>query len=132
MTPGPVPTASPAAWLAVAGGGALGSVLRYACGLWLPLLGFPFATLAVNVAGSLLLGWLAAVLPARAASPALAAGLAAGLCGGFTTMSTFALESWQLWQGGAPGRAAGYAAVTLALCVGATAAGWSLGRGASP
>lgn len=132
MTPGVLPTASLGAWLAVAGGGALGSVLRFACGLWLPRLGLPFATVAVNVAGSMLLGWLAAVLPARAASPAVAAGLTAGLCGGFTTMSTFALEAWQLWHGGAPGRAAAYAAAMLALCVLAAAAGWTLGRGGAP
>lgn len=123
-------TTSPtlATWVAIAGGGAAGSVLRAVVALGFARSGWPLATLAINVAGSALLGALAAWLPARAAHPAMVAGLTTGLCGGFTTMSTFALESVQLWQGGAPGRAAAYAVTSLVASIGAAALGYAAAR----
>lgn len=115
-------------WLAIAAGGAAGSVLRAALSVAAVRSGVPLATLGINVAGSALLGALAAWLPARSHSPALAAALTTGLCGGFTTMSTMALETVQLWHGGAPGRAALYAAASLVLSVGAAALGYAAAR----
>ena len=64
--------------LAVAAGGAAGSVLRYLVGVWVPRPtpgDFPVATLAINVVGSLLLAWLALLAAARAAGRALGGGL---------------------------------------------------------
>lgn len=117
-----------ATWAAIAGGGAAGSLARALVAAAFARSGWPLATLVVNVVGSALLGALAAWLPARATHPALAAALTTGLCGGFTTMSTFALETVQLWQGGAPGRAAAYALVSLVASVGAAAAGYAVAR----
>jgi CrcB protein len=118
-------------WFAVGGGGALGTLLRFAIAQWVPRATFPWATLGINVTGSFILGMLASVLPARSASPALTAALMTGFCGGFTTMSTFALETVRLAEDGATGRAVAYAAATLALCVGAALLGLLAGRAAS-
>ena len=54
--------------------------------------------------------------------------LMTGLCGGFTTYSAFALDTHRLWSEARWAAAAGYAAATLAACLGAVAAGWALGR----
>ncbi|MEE3627058.1 fluoride efflux transporter CrcB [Nitrospirillum sp. BR 11752] len=82
--------------MAVALGGALGSVLRYLSQVWLGrLLGldFPWGTLFVNVVGSLIMGVLAE-LAARVWSPTpeLRAFLVVGVLGGFTTFSSFSLD----------------------------------------
>jgi CrcB protein len=121
-------SASPATWVAIAAGGAVGSVLRAAVSFGFARAGWPLATLAVNVAGSALLGALAAWLPARTATPAVTAALTVGLCGGFTTMSTLALEVVQQWQAGAPARAASYAVASLVCSVVAAAAGYAAAR----
>lgn len=121
-----------ATWVAVAGGGAMGTVLRVACSRWLSTptspTAIPWATLLVNLAGSALLGWLTGALPARTASPAVTAALTAGLCGGFTTMSTFALETVQLASAGAIWRAVLYGVVTVSGSVLLAAIGYLLGR----
>jgi CrcB protein len=109
--------------LAVAAGGALGSVLRYgiASGLQaLPGRAFPLGTFAVNVIGSLAIGFLSVWLLERADhGSALSAGLLVGLLGGFTTFSAFSLETFALLEAGAWLRAACYAALSVVLCVGA-------------
>jgi CrcB protein len=119
-------------WLALAAGGAVGTVLRVACSRWFAAAagssGFPWATLCVNLAGSALLGWLTGALPSRTTSPAVTAALTAGLCGGFTTMSTFALDAVQLASSGALGRALWYGAATVAGSVALAAVGFLLGR----
>jgi CrcB protein len=112
--------------LVVAGGGALGSVARYGIDLALPYgrSDLPVATLLINVTGSLLLGLLVAARPhARWMRPFLGT----GVLGGFTTFSTFALETDRLLAR-APAVAAGYVALSLALGLGAAAVGLRLGR----
>ena len=79
----------------IAAGGAIGAVVRFAVGEGLMLaLGksFPFGTLAVNVAGCFLLGFLAG-LGTHALSTELRTGLAAGFLGALTTFSTFGFET---------------------------------------
>jgi len=114
--------------LSVGLGGALGAVLRYLVGL-APLPGqggFPLATLAVNVLGAFAIGGItAAAAKNPAASPALVLFLRTGLCGGFTTFSTFSLESHQLLSAGKTGAAACYMLLSLGLCL---AAVWAGGR----
>jgi len=84
---------------AIALGGALGALARYLCSLWLLQLtgpGFPWGTLAVNVAGSFLIGLYATLsepggrLPA---GPVQRQFVMTGFCGGFTTFSVFSLET---------------------------------------
>jgi CrcB protein len=109
-------------YLWVALGGALGSVARYACTLgaarWLGM-AFPWGTLFVNVAGSFAIGLLAALV-ATDGRPALGADARAfvlvGILGGFTTFSSFSLETLSLARGGALGAAAGNVGLSLVLC----------------
>ena len=116
--------------LLVALGGAIGSVLRFGAGLAAARMGaagLPWATLAVNVAGSFLIG-VAFVLLAERGHTRAAAFVMTGLLGGFTTFSAFSLETLALWSRGAAGAAAAYAGGTFALCLGAVAAGVALAR----
>lgn len=99
-------------------GGFAGSVLRYLLSCVIPNSTFPASTLLINVLGSLLLGFLAA-LALRGSIPneQVSLMLRVGLCGGFTTFSTFSLESASLLQGGEYGLAIAYAVGSTALCI---------------
>jgi CrcB protein len=119
------------ATLLVAAGGAAGSVARHLVGQALAGraagVGLPLGTLAVNVAGSLVLGLVLALAPDRPDGAArLLVGV--GLCGGFTTFSALSAEVVALAGRGAVGRAAAYAGLSLAAGVLATLAGLALGR----
>ena len=115
----------------VALGGALGSVARCLLGNLIQERagpGFPLGTLVVNVTGSLLLGFLAESTMANAASREVRVFLTAGLCGGYTTFSTFSLETVRLLETGDHRRAALNVAGAVVLSLLATAAGLALGR----
>lgn len=114
--------------LAIALGGAAGSVTRYLIGLYVGARtpGFPWATMLINVTGSLLLGFLARGLAGRPHAPALGAALTVGFCGGYTTFSTFSLETVLLLERGAWARALLYAVASVVLCVGGAAMGVAL------
>jgi fluoride exporter len=118
--------------LAVAAGGATGSVARYVLGLLLQRAssGFPVSTLLINVAGSFLIGLLVRLFDAPDHNQLLRAALTVGICGGFTTFSAFSAETVTLLQQGKAGRAALYVAVSLVLGVLATFAGLTVGRSA--
>lgn len=85
--------------LAIALGGALGSVIRYVCSLLLarPVQAMPTATLFVNIVGGFILGIVVASLDKQNTAYYL---LAIGFCGGFTTFSTFSMEVWGLLASG--------------------------------
>lgn len=121
-------------WLYVAVGGAAGSLLRYAAGQALGPArpgAFPWHTFAVNVAGSLLLGLVVALVP-RDDPHHLRALLAVGFCGGLTTFSTFGYETVSLLQARALGTALAYAGGSFALALLAVAVGlWTGARLAS-
>jgi CrcB protein len=101
----------------VALGGALGSVARYLAGLAIQGrsgLDFPVATLLVNVTGCLLLGFLVRYsLGSPAISPEIRGFLLTGLCGGYTTFSTFSYETVALLQDGDWRRAVLYVLLSL-------------------
>lgn len=101
-------------------GGFAGSVCRYLVGLLpvQPADGFPVKTLCINVADAFTLGLLAA-LAARtpALPPRLMPLLRVGVCGGFTTFSTFALEAHGLLSSGKPIVAMLYMILSVVLCV---------------
>jgi CrcB protein len=115
--------------LAVAAGGAAGSVARYAVGLALSrtTIGFPIGTLLVNVLGSFLIGFFARWLSAPGLDPVWRIALTVGFCGGFTTFSTFSAELITLANEGRVMRAAVYVIVSVTLAVLATLLGLAAG-----
>lgn len=106
--------------LAVGLGGFVGSVLRHLAGR-LPLQspeGFPYVTLMINVLGSFAIGLIAAVAAKRAdIDPRLVLFLRVGLCGGFTTFSTFSSETFSLLRAGSYVGAAAYVLLSVLLGV---------------
>ena len=101
-------------------GGLVGSVLRYLFSL-IPLeheSGFPLVTLGINVLGAFLLGLIMAYAGKSASlDPRALLFLKVGVCGGFTTFSTFALEAHGLLSGGKPIVALLYMLLSVVLCV---------------
>jgi len=87
--------------LAILAGG-IGAALRYGATVLLPAKkdGFPLTIFAVNIVGSLLIGLLTALAANALLSPEVGFVLVAGFCGGFTTMSTFAVESIERLRSG--------------------------------
>jgi CrcB protein len=117
---------------AIALGGALGSVLRYLLANAVQTLAgrqFPAGTLVVNVVGSLLIGVLYVWLLERAPATApVRAFWMVGVLGGFTTFSSFSMETFNLIAQAAFGRALANVTLSVALCVGATWLGVLAGR----
>lgn len=85
--------------LLVALGGAFGSTCRYLVSRLMES-SFPWGTLTVNVVGSLLIGLLVGLVSRGAVSPEMKLLLVTGFCGGFTTFSTFANESFGMMRTG--------------------------------
>ncbi|MFI8101711.1 fluoride efflux transporter CrcB [Streptomyces sp. NPDC086023] len=114
--PGPVLTA-------VAAGGALGALARYAVGLAWPAApeAFPWGTFGVNVLGCALIGVLMVLVGegGRRAHPLVRPFLGVGVLGGFTTFSTYAVEFSRLLDAGEAGTALAYAGATLGGALGA-------------
>ncbi len=120
---------SPATLCLVALGGALGSVLRALAGQALPAGRLPWATIVVNVAGSLLIGWLMARFAGQGGAGARGQAFwVVGVCGGFTTFSAFSWQSIELVQKGHVGAAAANVVLSVSLCLAATWAGWKLAQ----
>jgi len=109
--------------LYLAAGGVLGTLARYGLGKWISGhlgTGFPWHTLAINLAGSLILGFALRATETLAATPETRGFLTVGFCGAFTTFSTFTWETAVLIQNGQWGRAAAYALGSVAaglVCV---------------
>ena len=96
-------------------GGALGSMLRYACTLLAQVahISSNWATLFVNTTGSFLIGFCMAYCD----KASLLLFLTVGLCGGFTTFSTFSSQSLNLLQTGRYGAGLAYILGTFTLCL---------------
>ena len=118
--------------LAIGIGGAIGSLLRFWMSTWVHSFagrGFPYGTLTVNVLGCLVMGVLFVLFTERLSDNAvLRAGLLIGVLGGFTTFSSFSIETFNLIEQGAHLKALANMGASLILCVGATWLGVILGR----
>lgn len=120
-------------WLLVIAGGMAGAPLRYVTDRAVQLRHgspFPWGTLAVNVAGCLILGTLAGATLAGAGSESLRLLLGTGLCGALTTYSTFSYETLRLAETGRGRSAAVYAGASLAVGLGAAFLGAVVGEAA--
>jgi fluoride exporter len=111
----------------LAAAGALGTLARFGLAGWIHSWAgesFPWGILAVNVSGSVGLGFFLPVLVEGGAPPELRAAVAIGFFGGFTTMSTFGYETLTLLEDGEWARAAAYVAATTALVLTGTFLGY--------
>jgi fluoride exporter len=108
--------------IAVGIGGFIGSILRYLIGLlpMKPTNGFPLGTLIINVAGSFAIGLIVSLsIKTGNVNSRWILFLKAGICGGFTTFSTFSLEATQLLQNGKVWLGSLYIFVSVLLGIGA-------------
>ena len=117
--------------LLVSAGAVLGANARY----WLGVLfaravtpGFPWATLTVNVSGSLLLGGFLGWASRRMPHPSWSLVLAVGFCGAYTTFSTFGYELFSMLQSRSVGLTVAYVAASVLVGLGAVALGWVAGQ----
>jgi fluoride exporter len=118
--------------LAVAIGGAIGSVARYLVGIGSGKLfgvGFPWGTLIINVTGSFLTGAFVGLFATKWDLPQAArVFLTVGICGGYTTFSTFSLDAWYLIERGQTAASAAYMIGSVVLSVAALVAALHLIR----
>lgn len=111
-------------------GSALGGLARY----WLAILvgwllgpAFPWGTLLINVVGSLLIGLAGSATDARMHAD-FRAFFMVGVCGGFTTFSSFSLQTLELMQNGRAASALAYVGLSVIVCLAAVWAGWHVGK----
>ena len=105
-------------FLFVALGGALGAVLRYAISLIPVKTVFPILTLVTNIAGALLIGFIVGLVDKRGnVSPHTVLFWKTGVCGGFTTFSTFSLEAYGLFEKKAYAQGGVYVALSVGCCL---------------
>ena len=117
-------------WLVIGGFGFIGTILRYAVqGGAQRLMGsaFPYGTLVVNVAGSFIVGLAATLFLERSAlSPMWRSAILIGFCGGFTTFSALAYETFELMRTGDPARGILNVALHVVLGLAAVWAGYAV------
>ena len=121
-------------YLCIGLGGALGSMARFGLSLFVDgRVGskFPWGTFLVNIIGSFVIGALAAIAdqPGRfSLSPAMRQLLMVGICGGFTTFSSFSIQTLELMRGGQPLYAAANVVGSVLLCLLAVWGGHQFGQ----
>jgi len=118
--------------LYIALGSAIGGVGRYLLGGVIQRLSggtFPIGTLIINITGSFLLGLIYRYSADSAAiTPEVRAMLTIGVCGGYTTFSSFSYESVRMMEDGQAARALAYVALSVGLCLCGTFLGIAAGR----
>ena len=118
--------------LLVAIGSGLGGVLRYLVPCWIGAAkGFPWATLTVNVVGSLLIGLLSGLLARHGGSSteSIRAFAVVGFCGGFTTFSTFSNETFSLIESSQWLSAVAYVSLSILAGLAAVFLGYWISKG---
>lgn len=115
--------------LAIAAGGALGSVARYWISLWAAPISrhLPLGTILINVAGSFAIGFFGTLTIANGRHPLPETArlfFMVGVCGGFTTFSSFSLQTLDLLRDGAVFRALSNIVVSVVLCLAAVTIGY--------
>jgi fluoride exporter len=122
---------SPYLW--VTAGSALGGLLRYTLTkLTLPIdAGFPYGTVLINIIGCFVIGYFGTLTlhgDKYAVSDNVRLFVMVGICGGFTTFSSFSLQTFDLLRSGAWGRALANILLSVALCLAAVAVGHRLAQ----
>lgn len=103
-------------FLLVGAGGAVGAMLRYLIS-FIPYKGdFPLLTLVTNLLGALLIGFISGIAEKKLSENAVLF-LRTGVCGGFTTFSTFSLEAYKLFEAEHTALAVIYSVSSVALCI---------------
>lgn len=108
--------------MAIAAGGALGSVARYWVGIGLARWSqaMPWGTMLINASGSFAIAFFGTLTLSSGRYPAsdlVRLFFMVGICGGYTTFSSFSLQSFDLLRGGAAGRAALNMVLSVAICM---------------
>ena len=123
------------AYLWIGLGSALGGIARHGVASWMTARfpsAFPWGTLAVNVAGSILIGFIASLPTSKLSGVGDEAArqfLTIGFLGGFTTFSAFSMQTVTLMQHGKGAAALGYVLLSVVLCVGGAAVGYACATG---
>ena len=104
-------------------GGAIGAILRYLISLIPMKSDFPILTLVTNVIGAFAIGCIVALSKKYNMPNNVVLMLKTGVCGGFTTFSTFSLEAYNLFESRKIGMGIAYAGLSLVLCIGAVLLG---------
>ena len=105
-------------FLFVALGGAIGAVGRYAISLIPIKMGFPALTLITNILGAVLIGFIVGIVSDNSeVSPNTVLFWKTGVCGGFTTFSTFSLEAFTLFESKAYLSGGIYVLLSVACCL---------------
>jgi CrcB protein len=114
--------------LLVAVAGALGALSRYGLGRAVETTSFPWTTLAINLAGSFLLGVVVKSAAEHGWSPTTSAAIGTGFLGAFTTFSTFSVETHTLLRDGRTASAAAYVGISVVGGICAAALGYAAAR----
>jgi CrcB protein len=123
-------------WVTI--GSALGGLLRYSITRLttnIDKIGFPFGTVAINILGSFIIGYFGTLTLNTGRyplTPNLRLFVMVGICGGFTTFSSFSLQTFDLLRTGAWGRALANVVLSVLLCISGVAAGHRLAYQTTP
>ena len=99
-------------------GGALGAMARYAISLIPVKTQFPILTLITNIFGAILIGFVVGITDKKGnASPNVVLFWKTGVCGGFTTFSTFSLEAYKLFDNKAYVSGGTYVVLSVSCCI---------------
>ena len=117
--------------LLLALGGAIGTLVRFGVGLWAAPFStvLPWGTIGINVLGSFVIGFFGTLTLAQGRYPVsepVRLFVMVGFCGGFTTFSSFSLQTLDLMRGGGFNRALVNVGLSVALCLASVALGHAL------